>query len=73
MKRTTKLEQINETIQRIIDDPASSHWLKNTLTSILRRDPMAAATDTEILANLMQARANSYVSSAEYVSYPVSS
>lgn len=44
-------------IRRTLDDPAASYWLKQTLLDALKRDPIDAANDAEILQQLLQRRA----------------
>ncbi len=41
----------------ILDDPAASRWLKEALRSALKRDPVDAANDAEVLATLLVYRA----------------
>ena len=43
-------------IEAVLADPAASYWLKNGLRSALLRDPVDAANDAEILAQLLQRR-----------------
>ena len=40
-------------IEEILRDPTASSWLKYALCSALRRDPVDAANDAEILAQLL--------------------
>lgn len=61
MRRTSTVQEVKATITTLIEDPATSHWLKGALEVLLHRDPMDAATDSEILANVMQARANAHL------------
>lgn len=44
------------TIEGVLADPAASFWLKNALRSALRRDPVDAANDAEVLAKLLDER-----------------
>ena len=44
------------TIQEILSDPASSFWLKQALQQALQRDPVNAAHDSRLLADLLAAR-----------------
>src|SRR5215471_3778270 len=41
-------------IPEILADPAASSWLKNALREALARDPVDAANDAEVLANLLK-------------------
>jgi len=43
-------------IEQITDDPAASFWLKNALRSALIRDPVDAANDAEVLAEVLDQR-----------------
>jgi hypothetical protein len=43
-------------IEQLIDDPAVSAWLKNALRAALMRDPVDAANDAEVLAQLLDQR-----------------
>jgi len=44
------------TIEEIVDDPAASFWLKNALGAALIRDPVDAANDAEMLAQVLDQR-----------------
>ena len=41
----------------ILNDPSASDWLKQTLLQALKRDPVDAANDAEILHQLLERRA----------------
>jgi hypothetical protein len=43
-------------IEQIVDDPAASFWLKNALRAALMRDPVDAANDAELLAQVLEQR-----------------
>jgi hypothetical protein len=43
-------------IEQIVDDPAASFWLKNALRAALIRDPVDAANDAEVLAQVLDQR-----------------
>jgi hypothetical protein len=43
-------------IDEVLADPAASFWLKAALRSALYRDPVDAAHDSEILAQLLAQR-----------------
>lgn len=44
------------TIPEVLNDPATSYWLKDTLRSALKRDIVDAANDAEVLAKLLANR-----------------
>ena len=41
-------------IERVLADPAASFWLKDALRTALDRDPVDAANDAEVLAQLLE-------------------
>jgi len=43
-------------IDEVLADPAASFWLKTALRYALRRDPVDAASDSDILARLLGQR-----------------
>lgn len=43
-------------IQAILNDPATSDWLKRSLEEALTRDPVDAADDAEQLAEVLASR-----------------
>lgn len=43
-------------IDQVLRDPAASYWLKSSLLSALARDPVDAANDAEVLAQLLDRR-----------------
>jgi hypothetical protein len=43
-------------IEQVLADPAASFWLKEALRSALDRDPVDAANDAEVLAQLLGRR-----------------
>jgi hypothetical protein len=49
-------------IDEVLADPAASFWLKMALRSALRRDPVDAAHDSEILAQLLRQRCDAILS-----------
>ncbi len=49
-------------IDEVLADPAASFWLKMALRSALRRDPVDAAHDSEILAQLLGQRCDALLS-----------
>lgn len=40
-------------IEQVLADPAASFWLKEALSSALERDPVDAANDAAVLAQLL--------------------
>jgi hypothetical protein len=44
------------TIDEILGDPAASFWLKAALRSALSRDPVDAANDADLLAQVLELR-----------------
>jgi len=49
-------------MDEVLADPAASVWLKTALRSALCRDPVDAAHDSEILARLLEARCDHFLS-----------
>ena len=49
-------------IHDVLGDPAASDWLKAALCSALRRDPVDAANDSEILARLLEDKGDKILS-----------
>ena len=47
------------TIDEILGDPAASFWLKGALRSALSRDPVDAANDADLLAQVLELRCRS--------------
>jgi hypothetical protein len=45
--------------EQILEDPASSEWLKRALRWALVRDPVDAANDAEVLFSVMKKRCDS--------------
>lgn len=45
------------TVQQLLDDPAASSWLKTALQAALRRDPVDAANEAEVLARALAVHA----------------
>jgi len=45
-------------IDDILTDQEASEWLKSALRSALERDPVDAANDAEVLAQLLEERAD---------------
>ncbi len=51
-------------IDEVLADPAASLWLKTVLRSALCRDPVDAAHDSEILAQLLGQRCDTILSAS---------
>jgi hypothetical protein len=51
----SNLDELPE-IAAVLHDPAASSWLKTCLCSALSRDPVDAANDAEVLAQLLELR-----------------
>jgi hypothetical protein len=49
-------------ITAVLGDPAASSWLKMCLCSALSRDPVDAANDAEVLAQLLDRRCRAILS-----------
>lgn len=49
-------EVVLPSIDEVIEDPATSWWLKDGITSALSRDPVAALNDALMLAGLLDNR-----------------
>lgn len=43
-------------IPAICNDPSASCWLKDALNALLKRDPVDAVNDAEVLAEVMRSR-----------------
>ena len=52
MKGTTMITQT----EIVLTDPCTSHWLREALRSSLRRDPIDAVSDAEILVEILRNR-----------------
>lgn len=46
------------TIEQLLHSPAASNWLKRALEESLRRDPVDAANDAELLSAVLNKRAD---------------
>jgi len=51
-----------QSIDEVLADPAASFWLKTALRSALCRDPVDAAHDSKILAQLLGQRCDAILS-----------
>ena len=50
------MNKLEQEMLDILDDPAASVWLKAAIRALDGLDPVAAANDTEVLAELMRVR-----------------
>jgi hypothetical protein len=58
LTRQMPLPTIDQNIEAILSsDPSASNWLKNALRDALKRDPVDAANDAELLAVILSKRA----------------
>jgi hypothetical protein len=48
---------LTQDMTTVLGDPSASDWLKHTLIDAMRRDPVDAAVDAEILSQLLSRRA----------------
>lgn len=44
----------NLKVQQILNDPSASDWLKTALRAQLERDPVDAANDADVLAEILR-------------------
>ena len=49
-------ETSDASILDVLEDPATSEWLKSSLTAALRRDPVDALNDALVLAALLDSQ-----------------
>jgi len=49
-------------IDEVLADPAASLWLKRALQSSLSRDPVDAASDSNVLARMLERRCDEILS-----------
>ena len=54
---TATSAEVEREIQRLIDSPCTSFWLKDAFAALMQRDCLDAARDAELLAHLLGARA----------------
>lgn len=52
-------------LEEVLRDPAASFWLKDALRSALARDPVDAANDAEMLAQVLDGRCRSILASLD--------
>jgi hypothetical protein len=55
--KSRKIQNVNERIDDILKDPATSYWLKESLTTALQRDPVDASEDADLLAEVLDEQA----------------
>ena len=48
---------IDQDIEAILNDPSTSHWLRDALKTAMHRDPVDVANDAETLAIIFAKRA----------------
>ncbi len=46
----------NRAIDKVLADPSTSYWLTMAIHALLQRDPLDAAIDAQVLADLFTAR-----------------
>ncbi|ENZ77707.1 MULTISPECIES: hypothetical protein [Ralstonia] len=44
----------DQKIQQVLNDPGTSSWLKTALRAQIQRDPVDAANDADVLAEIMR-------------------
>ncbi len=54
---TATSAEVKQEIQRVVDSPCTSFWLKEAFEVLLQRDCLDAARDAEVLAHLLGLRA----------------
>lgn len=47
---------MNEMMRAVIEDPATSHWLRQAVLGLENRDPLDALADAEKLAEIAHVR-----------------
>ena len=57
-------DRADEQIRRILADPAASYWLRDALRAALKRDPVDAANDAEVLREVLCLRADAGLKAA---------
>lgn len=53
-------------ISEVINNPATSNWLSESLLTALRRDPVDAANDAEVLAEILANQVNELLPKVPY-------
>ena len=69
---TARLREAEQRIASIDANPAFSGWLKETLRSAVRRDPVEVLNDLEILGHLLRSWANASIDMQRLFSCPPS-
>lgn len=54
---------VMDEIQALLDSPGTSHWLREALSKAVERDPVDAANDAEVLAELLTRRCDELLQS----------
>jgi hypothetical protein len=52
------LDPVTESVDQILSDPATSHWLRSALSTILMRDPVNAQNDVDKLLGVLVNKQN---------------
>ena len=55
-RRADPMHDALPTAEQLMDDPATSFWLKSTVRTALDRDPVDALNDALVLAAILDAR-----------------
>lgn len=63
MPRLFQITEAPPTVEAVMADPATSFWLKDALQRALQRDPVDAAQDAQVLANILSKRADQLLAS----------
>lgn len=53
------------TIEKVIEDPSTSNWMRQALTGALGCDPVDAANDAHVLKQLLEHRADAILAAAD--------
>ena len=69
---TARLREVEKRIDWIESHPAFSVWLKETLRSAVRRDPVEVMNDLEILGHLLRGWASASIDMQRRHSCPTS-
>lgn len=56
MRNPNQISSAEQLADRIAKDPATSFWLRNSLSTALARDPVDAIGDAELLLSILCAR-----------------
>jgi len=52
------LDPVTESVDQILSDPSTSHWLRSALSTILMRDPVDAQNDVDKLLGVLVNKQN---------------